>query len=52
VVTYLASVTAALLGVAILGEPLTWLSIAGLIAILTGVFMAHDRPLATGCRRT
>jgi drug/metabolite transporter (DMT)-like permease len=44
VVTYLVPVTAALLGVAVLDEPWTWLSIAGLIAILTGVFMARHRP--------
>jgi drug/metabolite transporter (DMT)-like permease len=39
VVTYLVPVIAALLEVAILGEPWTWLStaIAGLRAILTGV---------------
>jgi drug/metabolite transporter (DMT)-like permease len=41
VVTYLVPVTAALLGVAILGEPWTWRSVAGLIAILVGVFMAR-----------
>lgn len=41
VVTYLVPVTAAILGVAILGEPWTWLSVVGLVAILTGVSMAR-----------
>ncbi|HZS20832.1 MAG TPA: DMT family transporter [Pseudonocardiaceae bacterium] len=44
VVTYLVPVTAALLGVAILGEPWTLLSAAGLVAILAGVYMARRRP--------
>lgn len=43
VVTYLVPVTAALLGVVVLGEPWAWFSVAGLIAILVGVHMARRR---------